>query len=98
MILGFFDDGTADVFHGLDSKAARKSCPNRLWRVAGRKLDQLNQAERLDDLRSPPGNRLERLRGTRSGECSIRINDQYRIVFVWTERGPDAVAILDYHS
>ena len=66
-------------------------------RIALRKLMQLDVAESLDDLRVPPGNRLEQLKGDRLGQYSIRINDQYRICFVWTEQGPRAVEICDYH-
>lgn len=62
-----------------------------------RKLRLLNAAARLDDLRVPPGNRLEALRGDRNGQHSIRINDQWRICFVWTEGGADDVEIVDYH-
>ena len=66
-------------------------------RIALRKLTQLDVAERLDDLRVPPGNRLEALRGDREGQYSIRINDQYRICFIWSEQGPKNVEICDYH-
>jgi toxin HigB-1 len=66
-------------------------------RIALRKLTQLEVAEKLDDLRVPPGNRLEQLKGNRAGQYSIRINDQYRICFVWTEQGPGNVEICDYH-
>jgi proteic killer suppression protein len=66
-------------------------------RVARRKLLQLDIAIRLDDLRIPPGNRLEPLRGDREGQHSIRINDQFRLCFIWTEAGPEAFAIVDYH-
>jgi proteic killer suppression protein len=65
--------------------------------VARRKLRQLQIAGRLDDLRIPPGNRLEALKGNRAGQHSIRINDQYRICFVWTSAGPEDVEIVDYH-
>jgi len=65
--------------------------------VAARKLDALDQAEIMDDLRVPPGNRLEALRGGRRGQHSIRINDQYRICFRWTDSGPVDVEIVDYH-
>ena len=68
-----------------------------LWTVARRKLDQLDAARALDDLRAPPANRLEALRGDRRGEHSIRINDQYRICFAWTQAGPERVEIVDYH-
>lgn len=66
-------------------------------RIALRKLTQLDVAEKLDDLRVPPGNRLEQLKSSRAGQYSIRINDQYRICFVWTEQGPGDVEICDYH-
>lgn len=66
-------------------------------RVARRKLRQLEIADRLEDLRVPPGNRLEALRGDRTGQHSIRINDQYRVCFRWTERGAEDVEIIDYH-
>ena len=62
-----------------------------------RKLAMLNRAERLDDLRVPPGNRLEMLKGNRAGQYSIRINDQYRVCFVWTADGPMKVEIVDFH-
>jgi toxin HigB-1 len=65
--------------------------------VARRKLRQLEIAGRLDDLRVPPGNRLEALRGDRVGQHSVRINDQYRVCFVWSEAGPADVEICDYH-
>jgi len=65
--------------------------------VAMRKLAMLNRAERLNDLKVPPGNRLELLKGNRSGQFSIRINDQYRICFVWEAEGPREVEIVDYH-
>jgi proteic killer suppression protein len=65
--------------------------------VARRKLRQLEIASRLDDLRIPPGNRLEALRGDRSGQHSIRINDQYRLCFVWSDSGAENVEIVDYH-
>lgn len=66
-------------------------------RIALRKLVQLDVAETLDDLRIPPGNRLEPLAGDRKGQYSIRINDQYRLCFVWTQQGPAHVEITDYH-
>jgi len=65
--------------------------------VARRKLRQLEIASRLDDLRVPPGNRLEALRGERSGQYSIRINDQWRVCFRWTDAGAEDVEIVDYH-
>jgi proteic killer suppression protein len=65
--------------------------------VAMRKLAMLNRAEKLDDLRVPPGNQLEALKGDRSGQHSMRINDQFRVCFVWTPEGPEDVEIVDYH-
>ncbi len=65
--------------------------------IAVRKLTQLDAAQTLDFLRSPPGNQLEALRGDRKGQFSIRVNDQFRICFVWTEAGPAEVEIVDYH-
>jgi proteic killer suppression protein len=65
--------------------------------VARRKLDQLDSVASLDDLAVPPGNRLEKLAGDREGQYSVRINQQYRICFLWTVEGPDQVAIVDYH-
>jgi proteic killer suppression protein len=71
--------------------------PRALWQAVTRKLDALDQAEILDDLRVPPGNRLERLRRGRRAQHSIRLNDQYRICFQWTESGPVDVEVVDYH-
>ena len=97
MIHSFADEGTEDVFNGRRSKAARKTCPEQILRVAVRKLDQLNAVTRLDELRVPPGNRLEALDGDREGQHSIRINDQYRVCFTWTDDGAAEVEITDYH-
>lgn len=97
MISGFLDTGTEDIFNGRNTKAARRVCPRELWQVAVRKLDQLDSVERLEELRIPPGNRLEALSGNRQGQYSIRINDRYRICFVWREEGPFQVEIVDYH-
>ena len=97
MIRSFRDRGTHDVFHGNSTVGARRICPQSIWGVACRKLDQLNSAEILDDLRAPPGNRLEPLHGDREGQHSIRINAQYRICFVWSALGPEDVEIVDYH-
>src|SRR6516165_4463704 len=71
--------------------------PSNLLKVARRKLRYLNAAAELGDLRAPPGNRLEALKGDRAGQHSIRINDQFRICFVWTREGPTGVEITDYH-
>ena len=97
MILSFRDEGTEDIFNGKNTKAARKTCPESVWRIAARKLDQLDSVVALNELRIPPGNRLEALSGDRSGHYSIRINDQYRLCFFWTEAGPERAEIVDYH-
>ena len=97
VIRSFASTGTEDVFNGCNTKAARRTCPSGVWVVAVRKLDLLDSAESLDDLRVPPGNRLERLSGSRSRQHAIRVNEQYRICFTWTEIGPEGVEIVDYH-
>jgi len=98
VIRSFRDPGTEDIYHGRNSRKTRSTCPREVWSTARRKLDYLKEAADLSDLRAPPGNRLEALRGDRSGQHSIRVNDQYRICFVWTEEGPAEVKIDDYHS
>jgi toxin HigB-1 len=98
MIISFKDQGTEDIFDGNDSKEARKQCPINLWDVVRRKLDQINAASSLDDIKVPPGNRLEVLKGDRKGQHSIRINDQYRICFTWILEGASEVEIVDYHD
>ena len=97
VIVSFKDGGTEDVFNGRATRGALRTCPRQIWSVAQRKLDQLDSAVLLADLRVPPGNRLEQLAGTRSGEHSIRINNQYRVCFKWTESGPADVELTDYH-
>ena len=97
MIVSFATQGTEDLFNGRNTKAARKTCPRSLWPVSMRKLDQLDSVRTIEELRIPPGNRLEALAGDRSGQFSIRINEQYRICFIWTGTGPDEVEIVDYH-
>ena len=98
MILSFKDDGTEDIFNGKKTKSARKSCPEKLWKLARRKLELIDSVVNLKELSIPPGNRLEALKGDRLGQYSIRINDQYRICFKWREQGPDEVEIIDYHK
>jgi proteic killer suppression protein len=98
MIKSFATAGTEDVFNGRNTKAARKSCPRDLWRVAARKLEQLDSVSQLEELRIPPGNRLEALSGDRKGQFAIRINEQYRVCFLWIDEGPDAAEIVDYHK
>ena len=97
VIASFRDKGTEDLFNGRATKSARKACPSDLVRVARRKLDQLNQAAVLGDLRAPPSNRLEKLKGERGGQHSIRINDQWRVCFRWADSGAEDVEIVDYH-
>lgn len=97
MIQKFGDKGTEDIYDGADSASARKRCPKDLWVIARRKMDQINRAIDLNDLSVPPGNRLERLKGNRKGQSSIRINQQYRICFSWENRDAYEVEIADYH-
>lgn len=96
MIVSFGSQGTEDLFHGRESKEARK-IPRNIWNVAFRKLDMINAAHELKDLLVPPGNRLEKLKGKLSGFHSIRINDQFRIIFIWSESNANSVEIVDYH-
>lgn len=93
VIQSFRDKRTAAVFMGK----APKGFPFDLLRPARRKLDLLDAAARLHDLRVPPGNQLEALKGDRAGQHSIRINDQWRICFRWIDSGPEDVEIVDYH-
>ncbi|HQV93758.1 MAG TPA: type II toxin-antitoxin system RelE/ParE family toxin [Anaerolineales bacterium] len=97
MIQSFKNSGTEDIFNGENTKEARRVCPNSIWKIAARKLDQVDSVTALHELRIPPSNKLEPLSGDRKGQYSIRINDQYRICFEWTELGPDQVEIVDYH-
>jgi len=96
VIGSFADETTEDLFHGVRSKKAAKLPPD-LIRVALRKLDMINSAAKLDDLRIPPNNRLEKLSGNLAGFFSIRVNDQYRITFRWHEGIATEVSIADYH-
>ncbi len=96
MILSFKDQGTEDVYNGENTRLARKTCPQEIWKVARRKLDIVDKAEDLRDLRSP-GSQLEKLTDDRSGQHGIRINKKYRVCFVWTEKGAQNVEITDYH-
>ena len=92
MIQSFANRDTEQLFYTENSRRFAA-----ISRVALRKLIQMNQARTLSDLAIPPGNRLEALRGNLSGFHSIRINDQWRIIFRWTNDGPERVAIVDYH-
>ena len=104
------DSCNASRYTAMDDALFRDKDAQRLWdrqrvrrlgpdvqRSALKRLARLDAAESLDDLRAFPGNRLERLRGDRAGQHSIRINDQWRICFVWTDAGPEDVEIVDYH-
>ena len=93
MIRSFGSKETERLWH----RERVPSVDPRILRVALRKLRQVGSAVVLDDLRSPPGNRLEMLKGDRVGQYSIRINDQWRICFRWTDAGPEEVEIVDYH-
>lgn len=92
MIVSFRTDETEAVAKGWRVKRFAS-----IERIARRKLRQLEIAGTLDDLRVPPGNRLEALKGQRAGQYSIRINDQFRVCFRWTPAGPAEVEIVDYH-
>ena len=96
MIQSFGDETTVDLFRELDTRHARR-IPRSLWRVAQRKLKAIDVAARLDDLRIPAGNRLERLKGARSDQHSMRINDQYRVTFRWENGNAHEVSVEDYH-
>ena len=92
MIQSFSDRDTEELFWSENHRRFRS-----IARVALRKLIQMNLAASLDDLKVPPGNRLEALKGRLVGYHSIRVNDQWRIVFRWTDAGPAEVVIVDYH-
>lgn len=97
MIQSFSDETTADLFRERSTKAARR-IPTDVWRVVQRKLKMLDVAQQLTDLRSPPGNRLELLKGDQKGRHSIRVNDQYRLTFRWEGNHAYEVCCEDYHS
>jgi proteic killer suppression protein len=92
VIIDFADEETRKIFDGQRSRRYAA-----LQRGMERKLRMLNRARTLDDLREPPGNRLERLRGDRAGQYSIRVNDQFRVCFEWRNDNAYAVQIVDYH-
>lgn len=96
MILSFADRTTQDIYDGTESKHARK-IPKALWPLVRRKLDALAYAHDALDLRAPPGNRLERLHGDLAGKWSIRVNDQYRVVFAFKGGNATDVLVTDYH-
>jgi proteic killer suppression protein len=93
MIRSFGSKATALLFRGEVPRGMARD----LAMAARRKLLMLDAAERLDDLRTPPGNRLEALRGDRAGQHSIRVNDQWRLVFIWREDGAYDAEVVDYH-
>ena len=96
MIVSFGDAATEALFQGRRDARTRR-IPSDLLPAVLRKLDMLNAAHDLRDLRVPPGNRLEGLEGNRKGFYSIRVNDQWRVVFRWTPVGPEKVSLIDYH-
>ena len=96
MIRSFADQATADVYVGRDSKTARR-IPQPIWPVVRRKLDVLHRARTIRDLRYPGGNRLETLKGARTGEWSLRVNEQYRITFRFEDGHAHEVACEDCH-
>ncbi|PIU87806.1 MAG: plasmid maintenance system killer protein [Armatimonadetes bacterium CG_4_10_14_3_um_filter_66_18] len=96
MIASFRDRATEDLYHQRPSKLVRR-IPGDVQRAARRKLDLIEFAHELGDLASPPGNRLEALRGKLVGHHSIRVNDQWRIAFRWQEGAAHEVSLVDYH-
>ncbi|MCC6810270.1 MAG: type II toxin-antitoxin system RelE/ParE family toxin [Deltaproteobacteria bacterium] len=97
MIVSFADQASKDIYDDTNSREARRRLPRELWALAQRKLSMLNVTRDLAQLRNPPGNRLEALRGDRQGQWSLRINDQYRVVFSWSPGEASDVEIVDYH-
>jgi toxin HigB-1 len=96
MIVSFGDDATDDLYHGRNTRYIHRF-PPPVIRTAIRKLDMLNAANHLNDLGAPPGNRLEALKGNLEGYYSIRVNDQWRVVFRWQDNGAHEVTLMDYH-
>lgn len=94
-IHSFDDTATADLYHGKNTSKSRRF-PQNIVSTALRKMDMLNAAHQLDDLRSPPGNRLEALNSSLEGFYSIRVNDQWRITFRWND-GVRDVSLVNYH-
>jgi len=90
------DDATKEIYDGKSSKKARARLPEKLWGLARKKLDYVLAAKAVEDLRIPPSNRLEPLSRDLAGKWSIRINDQYRIIFTWNGQAED-IEIIDYH-
>ena len=96
-MIGSFDDGALESFYYRGPGRESRSIPADIHGVLRRKLDQLYNAVDLTDLRVPPGNRLEALKGERQGEYSIRVNDRWRVVFGWSGGAAQRVALVDYH-
>jgi proteic killer suppression protein len=96
LILSFGDKDTEDIYHGRDTKGSRRF-PPEIINTSRRKLDMIAAAYQLNDLRVPPGNRLEALKGRSEGFFSVRINDQRRIIFRWEKHDASEVQIIDYH-
>lgn len=97
MIVSFHDVDTEDVYNGRDTRKARRACPSNLRPVAQRKLSYMAEAAELRDLKAPPNSHSEALSGDRTGQHSIRIDDQYRVCSRWTLQGVAEVEIVDYH-
>ena len=96
MIVSFGDDATAALYHGKNTRLVRRISPT-IISAALRKLDMINAACHLNDLREPPGNRLELLKGRLADYYSIRVNDQWRIIFRWQDENAHEVSLTDYH-
>ncbi len=96
MIVSFASKSAEDIYHGVSSREARK-IPQNIWKIACRKLDMLEAAASLSDLRSPPANRLEALKGKRKDYYSIRVNDQFRVIFQFRDGNAYDIDIVDYH-
>jgi proteic killer suppression protein len=96
MIISFGNKTTENIFNGISNKKTR-SLPNEIIGIIQRKLDYINAAVELNDLKVPPGNRLEKLKGNLKEYHSIRINDQFRIIFIWETHGTSKVQVIDYH-
>lgn len=97
MIASFADEGTEDIYHLRSSRAANKILPAEIHKIGKRKLNMIELATSLKDLMAPPANRLERLQGDLSEYHSIRINDRWRIIFIWKDGQAFHVGICDYH-
>jgi proteic killer suppression protein len=96
VIQSFANPASADIYNGISSRDSRR-IPQTIWSVARRKMDMINAAHELRDLTAPPANRLEALKGDRKGFHSIRINDQFRVVFRWSDSNAYEVEVVDYH-